>query len=47
MPLVVSSLTGDASSVFDWIRSLNPGNMEDLPCPLPNAEGTLLWIPHL
>ena len=31
MPLVVSSLSGDASNVFDWIRSLNPGNTEDLP----------------
>ena len=30
MPLVVSSLTGDASDVFDWILSLNPGNTEDL-----------------
>ena len=30
MPLVVSSLTGDASDVFDWIRSLNPGNTQDL-----------------
>ena len=30
MPLVVSSLTGDASDVFDWIRSLNPGNTEGL-----------------
>ena len=30
MPLVVSSLTGDASNVFDQIRSLNPGNTEDL-----------------
>ena len=30
MPLVVSSLTGDASNVFDWICSLNPGNTEDL-----------------
>ena len=30
MPLVVSSLTGDASDVFDWIRSLNPDNTEDL-----------------
>ena len=26
MPLVVSSLTGDASDVLDWILSLNPGN---------------------
>ena len=30
MPLVVSSLTGDASDVFDWICSLDPGNTEDL-----------------
>ena len=30
MPLVVSSLTGDASDVFDWILSLNPGNTQDL-----------------
>ena len=30
MPLVLSSLTGDASDVFDWILSLNPGNTQDL-----------------
>ena len=30
MPLVVSSLMGDASDVFDWILSLNPGNTPDL-----------------
>ena len=30
MPLVISSLTGDASDVFDWILSLNPGNTQDL-----------------
>ena len=30
MPLVVSSLTGDASNIFDWILSLNPGNTQDL-----------------
>ena len=30
MPLVVSSLMADASDVFDWILSLNPGNTEDL-----------------
>ena len=30
MPLVVSSLTGDASDVFDWILSLNPGNTQNL-----------------
>ena len=30
MPLVVSSLTEDASNVFDRILSLNPGNTQDL-----------------
>ena len=30
MPLVVSSLMGDASDVFDWILSFNPGNTQDL-----------------
>ena len=30
MPLVVSSLMGDASDVFDWILSLNPENTQDL-----------------
>ena len=30
MPLVVSSLTGDASDVFDWILSLNHGEPKDL-----------------
>ena len=30
MPLVVSSLMGDASDIFDWILSLNPGNTQDL-----------------
>ena len=30
MPLVVSSLMGDVSDVFDWILSLNPGNIQDL-----------------
>ena len=30
MPLVVSSLTGDVSDMFDWILSLNPGNTQDL-----------------
>ena len=30
MPLVVSSLMGDASDVFNWIRSLNPGDTQDL-----------------
>ena len=30
MPLVASSLTGDASDVFDWILSLNHGDPQDL-----------------
>ena len=30
MPLVVSSLTGDASDVFDWILSLNHCEPQDL-----------------
>ena len=30
MPLVVSSLTGDASDVFDWLRSVTPGDTQDL-----------------
>ena len=30
MPLVVPSLTGDASDVFDWILSLNHGEPQDL-----------------
>ena len=30
MPLVVSSLMGGASDMFDWILSLNPGNTQDL-----------------
>ena len=30
MPLVVSSLMRDASDVFDWILSLNPGNTQNL-----------------
>ena len=30
MPLVVSSLTGDTSDVFDWTRSLTPGDPPDL-----------------
>ena len=30
MPLVVSSMMGDALDVFDWILSLNPGNTQDL-----------------
>ena len=30
MPLVVSSLTGDASDMFDWMRSVSPEGAQDL-----------------
>ena len=30
MPLVVSSLTGDASNVFNWTCSVSPGDTQDL-----------------
>ena len=30
MPLVVLSLTGDASDMFDWMRSVTPGGAQDL-----------------
>ena len=30
MPLVVSSLTGDTSDVFDWMHSVSPGGAQDL-----------------
>ena len=30
MPLIVSSLKGDASDVFDWTRSVTPGGAQDL-----------------
>ena len=30
MPLVVSSLMGDASDVFDWTQSITPGGAQDL-----------------
>ena len=30
MPLVVSSLTGNASDVFDWTRNITPGGTQDL-----------------
>ena len=30
MPLVVSSLTGDVSDMFDWTRSVSPGGAQDL-----------------
>ena len=47
MPLVVSSLTGDASDVFDWTRSLMTG---DPPRPLRSAadvERALLRLLHV
>ena len=30
MPLVVASLKGDAADVFDWTRTLDPDNTQDL-----------------
>ena len=30
MPLVVTSLKGDATDVFDWTRTLDPDNTQDL-----------------
>ena len=30
MPLAVSSLTGDTSDMFDWMRSVTPGGTQDL-----------------
>ena len=30
MPLVVSSLTGDTSDVFDWTHNVSPGGTQDL-----------------
>ena len=30
MPLVVLSLTGDASDMFDWTRSVSPGDAQNL-----------------
>ena len=46
MPLVVSSLTGDASDVFDWIRSLNAGRTQDLTTLLQMLREHL-WVPHV
>ena len=47
MPLVISSLTGDASDVFDWILSLNQGEPQDLMTFLQMLKRTLLWFTHL
>ena len=38
MPLVVSSLTGDASDVFNWMHSVTPGGTQDL-----SALPQMLW----
>ena len=43
MPLVVSSLTGDASDVFDWILSLNSGNTQDLTTLLQMLREHYYW----
>ena len=43
MPLVVSSLTGDASDVFDWILSLNPKNTQDLTTLLQMLREHYCW----
>ena len=44
MPLVVSSLMGDTSDMFDWIRGLNSGKTQDLTTllqpPLPPLATT-------
>ena len=42
MPLVVSSLTADASDVFDWILSLNHGEPQDLTTLLQMLENTIV-----
>ena len=42
MPLVVSSLTGDASDVFDWTRSLTPGDPQDLSALLQMLRETIV-----
>ena len=34
MPLVVLSLTGDTSDVYDWMHSVSPGGTKDLSMPL-------------
>ena len=39
MPLVVSSLTGDASDMFDWTCSVSPGGTQDLSVLLQMLRG--------
>ena len=46
MPLVVSSLTGDASDVLIGSLASTMANLRTNNTP-PNAERTLLWFPHL
>ena len=45
MPLVVSSLMGDTSDVFDWTWSITPGGAQDLSMLLQMLS--LLWLLHL
>ena len=47
MPLVVSSLTGDASDVFDWTRSLTPGDPQDPLHSVADVERALLRLLHV
>ena len=46
MPLVVSSLTGDASDVFDWTCSLSWRHSRFVYAPA-DVKGTLLWFLHI
>ena len=47
MPLVVSSLTGDASDVFDWTRSLTPGRPLGPLRSVADVERALLRLLHV
>ena len=44
MPLVVSSLTGDTSDVFDWMCSVTPGDAQDYPCSY-RCSGNINVVP--
>ena len=51
MPLVVSSLTGDASEVFDWMHSVSPGcvvSLLEVPKIYPHSyrcSGSIIVVP--
>ena len=48
MPLVVSSLTGDASDMFDWTCSVTPGGTQDLSTLLQMLrEHYCVWFLHV